>query len=322
MNNFLPPSGELLRICSKTYEEGNISSEMFPTRVKLLLKCTKALIESNRLQKYASFDSKEGLFSIDAAFNDIITVKRIKLTKAPPVFTKNLLYCLHGLRLINISMVEIENMKKSTFSATEEKHITMLVRLWNTMKPESPRKNMNRYNYFTEEWEKLGFQASDPTTDLRGMGILGLYQLVYFSHKRTLTAKTILEESHNTSKVAFPFAVTGINITSFILELLTEGRLHLVYINNYESAIHSVGGCIDDASNNQKCIDYFVNIIHDIYCIVFEEFYLLWVVRKPKELMEFNSIFEEMKSIVRNKYPPFRQDKSSFARKFERMLST
>ena len=87
---------------------------MFPTRVKLLLKCTKALIESNRLQKYASFDSKEGLFSIDAAFNDIITVKRIKLTKAPPVFTKNLLYCLHGLRLINISMVEIENMKKST----------------------------------------------------------------------------------------------------------------------------------------------------------------------------------------------------------------
>ena len=32
---------------------------------------------------------------------------------------------------------------------------------------------------YGSHWEEIGFQGSDPSTDLRGVGILGLVQAVY-----------------------------------------------------------------------------------------------------------------------------------------------
>lgn len=100
------------------------------------------------------------------------------------------------------------------------------------------------------DWTKLGFQSQDPTSDLRGGGILSLQQLVYFSREYREQAKHILEifssGSKNSSSVFcttvtnpalsvygtnrqggyFPFALIGINITHFLNELIKERRLH------------------------------------------------------------------------------------------------
>ena len=58
-------------------------------------------------------------------------------------------------------------------------------------------------------------QGTDPATDFRGMGLLGLLNLLYFAETRTEKARAILA-SHR----EYPFAVAGINITSMLLELM------------------------------------------------------------------------------------------------------
>jgi hypothetical protein len=50
--------------------------------------------------------------------------------------------------------------------------------------------------------------GKDPSSDFRGMGVLGLHQLVYFSEMREHDSKLILLES-NHSRRFFPFAATG-----------------------------------------------------------------------------------------------------------------
>ncbi|KAK6024612.1 ELMO/CED-12 family protein, partial [Ostertagia ostertagi] len=83
-------------------------------------------------------------------------------------------------------------------------------------------------------WQVVGFQGSDPATDFRGTGILGLIQL-YCMAKDLPEGK--LAEIVNLSRQEphdFPLAVVGINITAILITRLRHGEL-------LESAI-TVGG--------------------------------------------------------------------------------
>ena len=64
-------------------------------------------------------------------------------------------------------------------------------------------------------------QSRDPTSDLRGMGVLGLYTLVYFVEHHTDVAREIVFGNR-----AYPFAAVGINVTQLLCNLLnlTDGR--------------------------------------------------------------------------------------------------
>ncbi|ESO86310.1 hypothetical protein LOTGIDRAFT_176910, partial [Lottia gigantea] len=76
-------------------------------------------------------------------------------------------------------------------------------------------------------WEEIGFQGSDPGTDLRGVGILGLVQLLYFLQhtKYGQIARDIYKLSlHPTQN--FPFCVMGINISRICLQSLREDFLN------------------------------------------------------------------------------------------------
>nr|RLV76510.1 hypothetical protein DV515_00016900 [Chloebia gouldiae] len=53
-------------------------------------------------------------------------------------------------------------------------------------------------------WEELGFQGADPGTDLRGTGMLGLMQILFFN---------------------FPFCIMSVNITRIVIQALQEERL-------------------------------------------------------------------------------------------------
>lgn len=156
------------------------------------------------------------------------------------------------------------------------------------------------------------------------MGILGLHQLVYFTTKRTTMAALILTESKKRG-IHFPFAVTGIHITQFVLALFRETRLHRIFFSRYESIVFSVSAHhtsnhthnsnhtnnnnkeelqINRASYNDICVDKSCDILHETYCDIYEEFFKLWMQRNPTHLMEFTSIFDELKEMIREKYLP------------------
>ena len=78
----------------------------------------------------------------------------------------------------------------------------------------------------SQDWGMIGFQGSNPATDFRGMGMLGLLQLHYYSNWNGGTSAKNALTTANHSVRYFPFAATGINITKFCIELLRECRLH------------------------------------------------------------------------------------------------
>ena len=92
----------------------------------------------------------------------------------------------------------------------------------------------------------------------------------------------------------------GINITQLILELFTENRLFLLIFNKFEKVTLTLESTTDESIIVNHCC----NIIHDLYADVFEEFYMLWIVRNPKDIMAFSVVFDELKVLVRKKYLP------------------
>ncbi|XP_034025769.1 ELMO domain-containing protein 3 isoform X2 [Thalassophryne amazonica] len=75
-------------------------------------------------------------------------------------------------------------------------------------------------------WENIGFQGTDPATDLRGTGFLGLMHALYFvMDPETLPlARVIYKLSHHPVQ-NFPFCVMSINMTRIALQVLREEAL-------------------------------------------------------------------------------------------------
>jgi len=117
----------------------------------------------------------------------------------------------------------VHALKCTPYSPGNASHERLLRRLWAVGFPGVPLEHT-----VTDHWLHLGFQSADPATDFRGMGILGLANLVYFGEhypdvfQRLVTAQ---------GKRDYPLACAGINVTSMLLELVhmrDEGSPHLV----------------------------------------------------------------------------------------------
>ncbi|KAM4644979.1 ELMO domain-containing protein 3 isoform 3-T3 [Amazona ochrocephala] len=75
-------------------------------------------------------------------------------------------------------------------------------------------------------WEELGFQGTDPGTDLRGTGMLALMQLLFFvmdPQMLPLALDIFRLSQHETQE--FPFGIMSVNITRIVLQALREERL-------------------------------------------------------------------------------------------------
>ena len=64
-----------------------------------------------------------------------------------------------------------------------------LLQLWSLLQPGVPL--MTRK---TKQWQNIGFQGNDPKTDFRGMGLLGLENLLYVPNSRIYIYKNVFEK--------------------------------------------------------------------------------------------------------------------------------
>ncbi|NXJ38841.1 ELMD3 protein, partial [Ciconia maguari] len=114
-------------------------------------------------------------------------------------------------------------------------------------------------------WEELGFQGADPGTDLRGTGMLGLMQMLYFvMDPQTLPlAQEIFRLSqHETQAPAmtllllqnFPFCIMSVNITRIVIQALREERLSR------------------ECNRRQQVIA----VLNDLYAAAFLRLYRIW----------------------------------------------
>ncbi|XP_031452906.1 ELMO domain-containing protein 3 [Phasianus colchicus] len=104
-------------------------------------------------------------------------------------------------------------------------------------------------------WEELGFQGADPGTDLRGTGMLGLMQMLYFvmdSQTLPLALEIFRLSRHETQN--FPFCIMSVNITRLVLQALREE-------------------CLSRECNRRRQV---IAVLNDLYAAAFLQLYRVW----------------------------------------------
>ena len=93
---------------------------------------------------------------------------------------------------------------------------------------------------YGQHWEEVGFQGSDPATDLRGVGMLGVMQALYLSTTPELLpfARDVFSLSRHPSQ-EFPLLVLSLNLTRICLHCLRDGILDRNTSNLMSTTAHS-----------------------------------------------------------------------------------
>ncbi|KAK3095895.1 hypothetical protein FSP39_020453 [Pinctada imbricata] len=108
---------------------------------------------------------------------------------------------------------------------------------------------------YGSHWEEIGFQGNDPSTDLRGAGLLGLLNLIHMLRdpkKKDLALDIYKLSLHPTQN--FPFCVMGINMSRITLQALRED-------------------CLNRECNRRGEVN---EVINDFYTGIYLQMYRVW----------------------------------------------
>ncbi|KAM4603650.1 ELMO domain-containing protein 2 [Polymixia lowei] len=251
---------ELQRICSG-YKPGANKT----TKAEYSLQFSK-----NKVLRSALQTSKDNL---EQCVDQIMQEKNVKPQK-DPMFKKNLHLCLSQITGYRSLYTSVEDLRKEVFSTEKVEHEAMLLKLWDMLMPA-----VKLESRVTKQWGDIGFQGDDPKTDFRGMGMLGLINLVFFSENYTEEARQVLSHA-NHPKQGYSYAIVGINLTEMAYSLLKSGALKAHFYN-------TVPGTPE--------LQHF----HQLYCYLAYEFDKFWVAEEPESIMQFNHYREKFHSKVK-----------------------
>lgn len=214
---------------------------------------------------------------VERSINTILLVKKIN-PKYHPGFPKSFGRCIEAIygykRLVSI----VEELRLEQYDSENSIHERKLKALWNNLMPDIPLETR-----ITKQWQDIGFQGDDPATDFRGMGILGLENLLHFAREYPGTARHLLSHSQH-PKYGYTFAVVGINITHMAWRLLQDGHAKSHFYNLLRTGL-----------KGYPTIEQF----HQLYCYLFYEFDSYWMNAKPDNLMEFNIVQEKFERSIK-----------------------
>ncbi|RZB41650.1 ELMO CED12 domain containing protein [Asbolus verrucosus] len=222
-------------------------------------------------QRFAGANQKE---LTNGAINTVMLVKKIN-PKIHFQFVISFGQCVEQIWGYRQLLAEVEELRKTTYDADNFRHEEKLYDLWAKLMP-----NEVLDGRITKQWQYIGFQGDDPKTDFRGMGLLGLENLLAFATEYREAASHVLSHSHH-PVYGYAFAIVGINLTKLAWTLLQQGDAKTYFYNT---------------ARNLPTIKLF----HQFYSYLFYEFDRYWLECKPKDIMEFSSIKDSFESNVRN----------------------
>ncbi|XP_067889835.1 ELMO domain-containing protein 1 isoform X2 [Heterodontus francisci] len=221
---------------------------------------------------------------IERTVDNIMQLKRIN-PDTNPQFGISLQACLLQIVGYRRLIAEVERLRRDQYDSENPHHEEMLLKLWTFLRPD-----VKLNGRISKQWCEIGFQGDDPKTDFRGMGMLGLYNLVFFAEHDNATARQVLFDSNqpkyskiNTKEwekkkfdqaIGFSFAIVGINITDLSYTLLLSGALKTHLYNVAPEA---------------PSLFHF----HKTFCYLMHEFHNFWIEEDPLDIMEFNRVREK-----------------------------
>ncbi|CAH1647216.1 unnamed protein product [Spodoptera littoralis] len=210
---------------------------------------------------------------LDPSIGIILRVKKIN-PKLHGTFVVSFRRCLEQIWSYRSLIDQVEQLRQTQFDSTNDDHENKLLQLWSLLVPDTPLEAR-----VTKQWQYIGFQGDDPKTDFRGMGLLGLENLLYFATEYPQVSSHVLSHSLH-PRYGYTYAIVGINITSMAYYLLQDGSAKTYMFNA------------------KQCLPN-VNLFHKFYCYLFYEFDKMWIESKPANIMEFSDIFKKFENAVR-----------------------
>uniref|UniRef100_A0A3B4A2E5 ELMO domain-containing protein n=1 Tax=Periophthalmus magnuspinnatus TaxID=409849 RepID=A0A3B4A2E5_9GOBI len=215
-------------------------------------------------------------YVVEKTIEDIMALKKINPDTNPQlgISLQASLLQIVGYRAL---LVEVEKLRREPYDCDNPKHEDMLLKLWKELRPDCPLTGR-----ISKQWCEIGFQGSDPKTDFRGMGLLGLSNLLYFAEHDKATALQMLNDSlqpkhkyvlvtPTPAAVMYSFAIVGINITELAYSLLLSGAL--------KTHLYNVAPEMASLQHFQQT-----------FCYLMQEFHGFWVEEDPNDIMEFNRV--------------------------------
>eukprot|EP01135_Chromosphaera_perkinsii_P006107 Nk52_evm3s400 gene=Nk52_evmTU3s400 len=126
----------------------------------------------------------------------------------------NAAFCMKEISRVAELRRGIDAARKVKYEETNAVHERGLLLLWGLLQPHCKLESRTG-----KTWQLLGFQGDNPATDFRGMGLLGLYNLLYFATFYTDICTSVLSNANHPYR-GYSFAVVGINITALLFNLL------------------------------------------------------------------------------------------------------
>eukprot|EP00731_Ephydatia_muelleri_P017993 Em0011g33a len=233
-----------------------------------LEKRTLQIEQSLRQSKYKELnDIYNGAYDLEQS---LAIVKRVK--KLPDDCDERILPSLSRIVSLAALKKELEAMRSEAYSEDNTEHKSTLLQLWDLLMPSAPLEAR-----ITKEWQQIGFQGTDPATDFRGMGLLGLYCFHYFAAHHNGIARSIHLHSHH-PKYGYPLAIVSIDLTSLLFGWTMSGIM-----DNY---LHCA------VSQWPISVEEFM----EIHCYLLDKFDKFWISKDPENLMAFNAIRTEFAS--------------------------
>eukprot|EP00667_Euglena_gracilis_P013917 EG_transcript_14375 len=124
--------------------------------------------------------------------------------------------------------------------------------------------------------QKIGFQGTDPRTDLRTAGMFSLLQALYFVSKHPELAKEYYAISVSATH-EFPWILCSINFSCMVLDLVKEKRLHRV--------ANQMGSLLAAADA--------------VYVGLFRQFVALWTSKPQRSIAEWDSARTALKEMAK-----------------------
>ncbi|KNC86703.1 hypothetical protein SARC_01169 [Sphaeroforma arctica JP610] len=133
-------------------------------------------------------------------------------------------------------------------------------------------------------------EGKDPVTDLRAMGHLGLSSVHYFSCTYPKWARSVITRA-NHPKHWYPFAITLIQITSFLYSRLQDGTLNATLMSLIEA--NDSDDADEDFKQPVQCVAFF-----DTCCYMADLFDRNWTFGKHTNVMEHPRVMRETEEAI------------------------
>lgn len=185
----------------------------------------------------------------------------------------NLKKCLQDIKGVNEVIADVKAKASQKFDPNSAEDEGKLEELWQLLLPGEER-NGGRYS---KDWGRIGFQQSDPSSDFRGGGILGLDQLLYLARTRSPVARRMITEPRAETK-RYPWACVGINLTMEAKRILEERKI--------------------DAGLYGKATGEAIVVFNELYADMFEILHARWVAAKPENVLAFPPVLKEALEVI------------------------